>query len=85
MCECESCKYHRHVEEVKKTGTVEELRALIDELYERYVMTDFDLDVWEAIGKGTWPSARQTALNILEKVNAYEENDRILETIKTVR
>ena len=84
MCECEFCTYGKHVRHVKETGTIEELRALVDELYELYTMTDFDLDVWEAIGAGTWPSARQQALGILEKADAYEEKTRNKETWKAI-
>ena len=84
MCECEFCTYHKHVEHVRETGTIEELRALVDELYERYTMTDFDLDVWEAIGEGKWPSARRTAIGILENADAYEESTRNKEIWKKI-
>ena len=83
-CKCEVCEYRRHVEHIKHYGSLYDLRNLIDDLYERYMMTDFDLDVWEAIGQGVWPSSRKAAVSILENADAFNEKERDKETWKAI-
>ena len=79
MCECELCTYHRHVEDVKGRGDVSQMRELIDELYELYSMTDFDLDYHKAIFDGSWPSAKEIALGIVERAEKFEEKQNEIE------
>lgn len=83
VCECEFCTYHRYVEDIKGRHDSAEMLQLIDELYERYIMTDFDLDVRKAVEAGTWPSARQQGYGIIKRAEEYETGrtqNRIQET-----
>jgi hypothetical protein len=58
---------------VRNYGNTAAKQWLIDELYENLCTTENDLDVWEAIWEGTWPSARHYAETILKRCDAYEE------------
>lgn len=75
-CECKLCSDHRRVQRIKKRGNVDKMRTLIDELEERLFMSEFELEVDEAILAGTWPSAKEYALGILEKC-AKRETDLV--------
>ncbi len=66
-CACRLCEHHRRIQSVKETGSIEELRELIDELENDLAGTASDLEVDEAILSGTWPSSRDYALHALEQ------------------
>jgi hypothetical protein len=72
-CECRLCQRHRRVGTVKKEGSVEELRALVDELYSALGDVEFDNEYYHAIFDGSWPSAEEQARGILERCAARKE------------
>lgn len=72
-CICKVCCYGRQVQLVRNYGNAAAKQWLIDQLYERLCSTENDLDIWEAIMLGKWPSARQYAETILRRCDAISE------------
>ena len=66
-CQCKLCKEHRRVQAIKATGSMDELRALIDELEECLANVEADDEYYCAILDGSWPSAREIAQGIIER------------------
>lgn len=66
-CQCEVCVYHRQVVAIRDGGDVEAMKALIDDLYERMYMAEFDIEYYESIMDGSWPQAGEIALGIIER------------------
>lgn len=71
-CLCKLCAYYRQVLLVRNYGNAAAKQHLIDELYENLDYAEFELEVWEAIGAGKWPSARQYAEVIIKRCDAIE-------------
>ncbi len=46
-CECEICRYGRHIRAVKERGNVEEMRQLIEELSENLWNTGEELEMYK--------------------------------------
>lgn len=71
-CMCDICRYGRQILLVRNYGNIAAKRALIDELYDRLCNAEFELDVWEAIRSGKWPSARLYAEAIIKRCDALD-------------
>jgi len=83
MCNCEWCQLHRRVEDVKTRCVVSEMKDLIGELFELYANTEFDLDYYKAIFDGSWPSAKEQALEILERAKMYQTKHEVEQYAKS--
>lgn len=56
MCECALCQRNTKVKTVLKSGTIEELRSMVNDLNEELMCTELDRDVFEAKLLGKWPT-----------------------------
>ena len=58
-CECALCQRNTKVHTVLESGTIEELRSMVNDLNESLLCTELDRDVFEAKLLGKWPSMDQ--------------------------
>lgn len=72
-CECSICRDDREIERIKREGSPEELRRLIDTLQKRLANADLDVNYLRAIMDGSWPSARWHAERILRLCDEREQ------------
>lgn len=56
-CQCSLCSGHRRVQAIITGGTIDELRAIANELEERWANTDDSLNYCNALIDGSWPDA----------------------------
>ncbi len=71
-CKCRFCLEHREWDAVVERGDVDELCKLVHELRNDLCCAEFDLDRYKAIKDGSWHSAREFALGVIERVDARE-------------
>ncbi len=71
-CDCKSCTDSRRWDGIVERSDVSEMKELITELSERLRDTEADNDYFEAVMNGSWPSAKEIGIGIVEKVLARE-------------
>ncbi len=67
-CECRSCREARAWQAIKDTRDPDKLVALIEELQGRLCHAEVDVNYWNAVSDGSWPSAREIAEGIIKRV-----------------
>lgn len=73
QCLCAECRLSRQIALVRNYGNASAKNTMIDYLYERMCMAEFDNDYWGAINDGSWPNARGIAEGIIERCDAQTE------------
>lgn len=72
MCDCRVCNRHReyelHIKILESAEISESTIEFFEKIYEDLNYVEFDNNVNEAILDGTWPSARQYAEQIIERL-----------------
>ena len=58
MCECEVCKYGRHVEENLASLPADQ-KAFFEDMYERMSYSEENVSYYKAVLAGTWPNAKK--------------------------
>ncbi len=74
-CQCDYCKWSRYVIRERNSGSRRRLLKLIDTLRDRLLDAEGDVDYYEAILDGSYPSAVEHLENSL-RVARYKQEER---------
>jgi hypothetical protein len=67
-CQCDWCKKNRGHNAIVERGNVDELKALIAELRNDLCSAEEDNNYYSAIHDGSWPSAKEQGIAVIEHV-----------------
>lgn len=59
MCDCDICSEHRRIQNIRNTGSIEQLRELIDHLENENAELATDNEYHNLILKGEWSSSER--------------------------
>lgn len=72
MCTCELCRLSRRARRTSMSGSRPQMRKLIEELFNRAMNAEFDLDYNESVLDGSWPQSVEILERSLEKAKAIQ-------------
>jgi len=67
-CSCELCTRHKNADKIIKRKNVNELIKLVNELLEKLLNAEEDVDYYKAILNGDWVNSKEILSNTLIKL-----------------
>lgn len=70
-CSCDVCKDIAHYKSIKDSHNIDIVHRYMEEIYERLIEVEFDLDYYKALVRGTYPNADEVIAKVRRKRNGY--------------